>query len=158
MARKIKNFDEYSQKTQTGAELFNQKKYEDAYSVFLELSEYNTDNYKVFETLALICIKLNKIDEAEKAFKKAADLFSKKSKVELKLKSFEEVITELESIDELEIQYQEKMKNHTPDSENSNNSFHHLPVMMGMHYMAQGNYKKAENLLVKHRKKFFKER
>ncbi|MDH4263716.1 MAG: hypothetical protein OEV78_11785 [Spirochaetia bacterium] len=160
MAKKIKNFNEYSEKTQKGAELFNNKKYEDALDVFLELSEYNTTNYKVFETLALIYIKLNNINAADEAYKKALELFSLQSGVTIKSKSFDEVVAGLETMDNLKLMYEKECENsnHTEtksEGQNEDITVHRLPLMIGMRYMAEGDFKKAEELLVQHRNKYF---
>lgn len=158
MAEKIKDFNEYSDKTHVGVELFNNKKYKDALKVFLELSQYNTSNYKVFETLALIYIKLNNIAKAEQSYKKALELFSQKTGGRFKIQSFEEAVSQLETIDELKTMYEKECEKNNDQQENpekSDNTLHRLPLMMGMRYMAQGEFKKAEELLIQHRNKYF---
>ena len=149
MARKIKNLKEYTEKTNLGAELYNNRKFEEALIIFLELSEYNTDNYKIYETLALIYIKLNNLEEAEKAYTKARKVFSRKHKTNFELQTFDEIVSRLETLDKLKAMYESEN-----DEIKSGNKSHQLPIKVGMQYMARGDYKQAEEFLLAHRKKY----
>ena len=140
-----------------GARLFNEQKYEEACGIFQELADYNATNYKVYETLALIYLKLENVTAAEEAYKKAVELYSKESRAPLKLQSFEEAVSQLESIEKLQELYESATENAPTagDDVESDEAIHRLPVMMGMKYMAAGEFKKAEELLVKHRDAYF---
>jgi tetratricopeptide (TPR) repeat protein len=157
MGNKIKNLDEYTEKTLRGAELFNENKYPEALEIFLQLADYNKKNFKVYETLAMIYLKLNDFSSAHDAYKKARELFAEQSSVKMELKTFDEAVNELESVDKLEALYDETAKKETEDNAGERNpEIHKLPVMISLHYMSKGDYKKAEDLLVGHKEKFFK--
>lgn len=157
MARIIKDFNEYSEKTRIGAEYFNNKQYDNALQIFLELADYNEKNYKVYETLALIYIKLKNIDAADEAFKKALSLYSERSQVKIQLQSFEETVARLDNIEKLHAMYQDESTNYPEGAEieNPEKTIHRLPIMIGMQYMAKGEFKKAEEFLITHREKYF---
>lgn len=167
--RAIKNLEEYSQKTSEGAALFNEKQYSKALPIFLELAEYNAKNYKVYETLALIYLKLNEVEKADEALKTAMSLYSEKNNVKFSIKTPEETIAQWEKVEKLEEIYTSRLSEKTKtkkakdneeagsqeNDKDENYSLHRLPVMIGMQYMVKGEYKKAEELLMSHKKKFF---
>ncbi|MDH4200764.1 MAG: hypothetical protein OEV66_10335 [Spirochaetia bacterium] len=156
MRKKIQNFEEYAAKARTAAELFNQKRYSEALTCFLDMARYHSKNYKVFETIGLIYLKLNNLAKADLALRKAKSLYSGKSKTKLSIKTFEEIIAGLEPLEKIESVYGERISGSDFASEQiQDESIHRLPVKMGLHYMAAGDFKKAEELLLQHKKKFF---
>jgi len=146
---KIKNYEEYEQKTYAAAELFNKGDYKNALKEFLILAAYNNENYKVHETLSIIYLKLNDLTNAQKEYDIVHSLLRKKNKSLLEKKSFEEVISSLSDISTLEGQYQKELES------NSGKKSTALPIQISMHHINRGNYHEAEKVLTRHKKEFF---
>lgn len=150
---KIESFQEYENATAEGARFFNTGDYEKALGFFLGMAEYNSDNYKVYETLATIYLKLGDFDEATSQLERAyaASGKDKDEEFTMKVRNFEEVLSDLDKVEVLEKEYKESMKDSQEDSDPPSVR---LPVQMSMHYMASGDYKKAEELLTRHLKSY----
>ena len=147
--KEIKSFQDYETATAEGAKLFNAGDYQKALGYFLGMAEYNPDNYKVYETLATIYLKLGDFDEATLQLERAYALLGKEKGQDsvVKMRSFDEALSSLEKIETLEKEYQGTAKNSQDDLASSSVR---LPIQMSMHYMASGDYKKAEELLTRH--------
>ena len=151
MAKKIETFEEYEKYTISAAELFNKKDYEKALEQFLQMSEYNYDNFKVHETISVIYLKLNRVEEAQKEYNIAIELMKKKNIDISSPRPFAEIIEEFEDIETLEEKYEVIIAS----EEHKEKKNTRLPIQIGMQYMAQGEYEKAVEFLNAHKEKYF---
>jgi len=151
MAKKIETFEEYEEYTISAAELFNKKEYEKSLEQFLQMSEYNFDNFKVHETISVIYLKLDRVEDAQKEYNIAIELMKKKNINVATPRPFAEIIDEFEDMETLEGKY----KSITTDESSENKKDTRLPIQIGMRYMAEGEYDKAVEFLNTHKEKYF---
>ena len=149
--KEITNYEEYEKYTLSAVEDFNKKDYEKALKKFNEMADYHKDNHKIHETLAVIHLKLDNFDEAEKEYKIMLDLMKKKNIEVYEPKPFEDVVNELADLKSLEKEYKTLSKEKSEDIKD--NSM--LPIQISMQYIAKGDYEKAEKFLVEHKEKYF---
>jgi len=150
---RIRNFEQYREATLQALDTMKKQDYEKALGQFLEMAEYNRDNYKVREMLVLVYLKLDRLEDAEREYKNALTLMNKNRKEgdRLKIRTFEEMVETLGDFDQLEQEYRNNIKQFKQGESGLRGSC--LPVQLSMHYSAWGDYKKAEELLLEHRKK-----
>lgn len=144
---RIYNYDEYREITFEAVEDFNRKDYDQALAKFLDLAETNPENPKVHEILVLIYLKLDRLDKAQEEFEAYHRLLGE-SVPGLSLpkrKSFDEMAqeagdrVELERACEFIMSGSEKI-----DPWHSTDTVSRLGIV----YMSQGEYRKAEELLL----------
>jgi tetratricopeptide (TPR) repeat protein len=140
----ITTFEEYEQVTKKAITHFNDKKYSEALEIFLSMAQYNASNFKVYEKLAYTYFHLNRLDEAKSSLEQAVLLRSKSGGYALKMPDFATTVKELPPLESLEKDY----RDHSSKKELIPTT---LPIQIGLHYMATGEYKKAEEFLVKHK-------
>lgn len=139
----IENFEDYKKYSQLGAELYNKKDYPRALKVFQELAKVNYDNFKVHETLAYIHLRMNQVEEADREFRVAMDIARRENGNFEKPKTFEELATEVGDQKTLETEYTTLLKKSDEEVLGGSRTAIHLGIL----YMAQGQYKKAEEIL-----------
>ena len=147
----IKNFEEYEKATREGAELFNAGKYEEALGVFLAMVAYHPNNYKIYETLATIYLKTGDADEAARRLEQAYAILGKEKEIVIQMRDLKEVVAELDDLETLEKEYHASIEN---PQKSDDPAPVRLPIQMGLHYMATGDYKKAEELLTQHLERY----
>ncbi|MES0489191.1 MAG: hypothetical protein ABUK01_04315 [Leptospirales bacterium] len=153
MAKKIQTFEEYEKQTISAAEFFNKKEYNKALEQFLLLSEYNYDNFKVHETISVIYLKLDRVEEAQKEYDIVIELMKKQNINLSETRSFAEIINEFEDIETLQGKYEDLTANE--ESKETEKKSTRLPIQIGMQFMAQGEYEKAIEFLNAHKEKYF---
>jgi tetratricopeptide (TPR) repeat protein len=146
MAR-ITSFEEYRDLTYEAVEDYNNKEYDKALEKFSSLAETNPKNPKVREVLILVCLKLKMYERAQEEYKVYIQLLGE-SMPELKMperKTFEEVVESAGDQSKLEKDYKSAMKKKKNfDVYNSCDTASKLGVV----YMARGEYRKAEEILL----------
>jgi len=146
MAR-ITSFEEYRDTTYEAVEDYNNKEYDKALEKFLCLSEANPKNPKVREVLILVYLKLKMYDKAQEEYGIYIELLGETMpNVQLpERKTFAEVVESAGDKDTLEKDYKKVMK------KTKNLDVHHscdTASRLGIIYMARGEYRKAEDILL----------
>ncbi len=156
--KEIDNFDQYRAFTFDAVEQFNRSDYEGALAKFQEMAAYNPENRKIHETLSIIYLKLERLDDAQREFNTALELANRSTAVPLKLPTFETFVASLEDIEVLEKRYFQSEASETKTSapEKAETSSR-LPIHLGISYMARGDYQKAEKLLLDYKEKKIKQ-
>ena len=148
---KIKNYEEYEEVTRSALEAKKKKNYTLALEHLQRMAQYNNENYKVHEMLSSVLLELGNIDEADKEYRIALKLVEKQKggRIQVKMATFEEMVGGLREKEELEREYAELKEVIEKDS--SDKTSNNLPIQLGIHLMASGEYGKAEELLVRHK-------
>lgn len=149
---RIYNYDEYREITFEAVEDFNHKDYDQALQKFLDLSETNPNNPKVHEVLVLIYLKLDMLEKAQEEFEAYQKLlgnsipgFSLPER-----KTFDQLAEEAGDPVELERACETIMSGTEKlDPWQSTDTVSKLGII----YMAQGEYRKAEELLLEFKQK-----
>jgi len=146
MAR-INSFEEYRDLTYEAVEDYNNKDYDNALGKFLSLAETNPKNPKVREVLILVYLKLKMYEKAQDEYEVYITLLGETMpEVELpKRKTFGEVVEEAGDQAKLEKDYKKAMKKSKNfDAYQSCDTASKLGIV----YMARGEYRKAEEMLL----------
>lgn len=146
----ITSFEKYRDFAGKAADVYNAGEYKKALEMFQELSRVNYDNIKVHETLAYIQLKLNNVAMAEKEFEIVLELARKRNQLVHLPRTFDELVRQMGDVRELEQDYKRIMTAPVPKGELLQTR---TAIHLGIHYMAQGKYKQAEEILVKYKKK-----
>ncbi|NPV00165.1 MAG: hypothetical protein HPY53_02170 [Brevinematales bacterium] len=150
--KKIKSQTDYKDLTIDAVSDFNKKDFQAALIKFLEMEQSNFDNPKVHEILVYIYVNLKDLQNAQKQYEIYIDLTKQQdpSFNIPKLKDFNELVNDAGDADELERRYHEIMdKDSDPDFFNDLDIAAKLSVI----YMSRGEYKKAEEVLLKFKNK-----
>lgn len=149
---RIYSYDEYREMTFEAVEDFNRKDYNKALEKFLDLAETNPNNPKVHEILVLIYLKLDMLGKAQEEFEAYHRLLGE-SIPGLTLpvrKSFNQLATEAGDQVELERACEAIMSGSEKlDPWQSTDTVSKLGIV----YMSQGEYRKAEELLLEFKQK-----
>jgi outer membrane protein assembly factor BamD (BamD/ComL family) len=149
---KIKTYAQYEKLTLEAVEDFNHKRYKQAIPKFIKLAAKNQANPLVHEILTRLYLETNDLENAEREYHIYLDLVSEANPA-LKAhmnRSFEDVVEDLSDVETLSDQYETLMKQDQTEDLPSTQ----IPIHLGIQYMAQGNYKKAEAVLEAFRERF----
>lgn len=146
------NTKEYEKLTYEAAEIFNRQDYKKALKKFLELEKANSKNIKVHEVLSYIYLQLHDIDKAQKEYNICRHLLSElHPEIEVATpKTFDEIVDDAGNLRDIEKEYKKIMRARKKDEIIDN---FEVPAKLAILYMADGNYKKAEDILTKFRDK-----
>ena len=149
---RINTFDDYREITFEAVEDYNRQDYDLALAKFLDLAETNPGNPKVHEILVLIYLKLDMLEQAQEAFERYHALLAE-SVPHLKLparRTFQDLCREAGDQKELERECAGIMQeNGAFDMFRGTDTVSRLGIV----YMAQGDYRKAEELLLSYKEK-----
>ena len=147
----IQNFDKYKSVTDEAANLYNSGDYRNALRGFQELVKVNPRNRKLHETLAYIYLKLNDLKNAEREFQIVMQLAASGEGAAMPIRSFEQIIKDIGEPAKIEAEYKKVMTTGVSANEMVRSR---APIQLGMLYMARGQYKKAEEILIGFKNKF----
>lgn len=143
----ITTFEEYKALTMAAVEEFNQHDYRDALQKFQKMAKANYQNPKIHEVLVYIYLKLNMIQEAEAELKIYREMLGKEvPQVSLvSTRTFHDLVEDAGDQKQLEKEYKSVMesKKEVDPYEGADTA-----SRLGIIYMSQGNYKKAEEVLL----------
>lgn len=147
----IRTVDDYREVTFEAVELFNKKLYDEALAKFLEMRESNAKNVKIREMLVYIYLHMGRLDEAEAEYQILQDILKEEGGIFRKTRSFDEIVAEAGDVEKVEKDYKKMMKKYQPS-----NIFEEteVPMKLSFLYMAQGEFEKAEEVLVEFRDKY----
>lgn len=148
----IATFEEYKELTMTAVEEFNQQDYEKALRKFQEMAKANYHNPKIHEVLVYIYLKLNMIQEAEAELRVYREMLGKEiPQVSMvSTRTFHDLVEDAGNQQDLEKEYKAVMetKKEIDPFDGANTA-----SKLGIIYMSQGNYKKAEEILLAYKEK-----
>ncbi len=145
------DFDSYKELTLQAVDDYNRKDYEKALSKFKEMEEANYGNPKVHELLTYIHLKLDDLKNAEKQYKVYRELLRAENPDIYEERTFEELVGDAGNIKEVEKDFKKIMKK-SKDLDPIKDF--EIPSKLSVLYMANGQYDKAEEILVEFRKKY----
>ncbi len=150
----IKTFEEYRDVTYEAVELFHKKKYKQALKKFLALEETNYTNLKVHEMLVYIYLQLGEFEKADEQYRIYLELLSEQYPEIRKPRSFEEIVEEAGDYNEAKNSYDNFLKE--PEKYDV---FEGMAIAsrLAIHYMSQGEYEKAEEVLRAYQSIFYPE-
>ncbi len=143
--------EQYESLTYSAAGKYNKSDYETALDMFLRLAENNWENPKVHEVLANIYLKLNRIDKSREEFHIYLDLLKRDDPSIILPRSFDELVEEAGEMDATRSRYDKIMKKRSHPEPFADFD---VPAKLSILYMSIGDYKKAEQVLVKYKEKF----
>lgn len=147
----IKNVQDYKKAALEAAEIYNKKDYKNALVKFQELAKVNSKNYKIHETLSFIHLNLNNVDMAEKEYQLALKIARQNNQNMHSPKTFEELVSDVGDLETAETEYN-RIMNEEPHQETMASS--RPAIHLGILYMAQGEYKKAEEILMRYKQRY----
>ncbi|OHD58625.1 MAG: hypothetical protein A2014_04150 [Spirochaetes bacterium GWF1_49_6] len=150
--KKIKSQTDYKDLTIDAVSDFNKKDFQAALTKFLEMEQSNFDNPKVHEILVYIYVNLKDLENAQKQYEIYIDLTKQQdpSFNVPKLKNFSELVTDAGDAEELERRYREIMEK---DSDPDFYADLDIAAKLSVIYMSRGEYKRAEEVLLKFKNK-----
>lgn len=150
----IRSFEEYKDVTYEAVALYHKKKYKQALKKFLALAETNPTNLKVHEMLTYVYLQLGEFEKADEEYKIYLELLYQQYPDIQKPRTFEEIVQESGNYEEAKKSYEnllsEPMKY---------DIFEGMAIVsrLAIHYMAQGRYEKAEEVLLVYQRLFYPE-
>jgi len=150
----IRKFEEYRDITYEAVELYHKKKYKQALKRFLALEEANYTNLKVHEMLVYVYLQLSEFEKADQEYQIYLDLLSQQYPEISRPRTFKEVVQSAGNYDEAYKAYQLLL------AEPQNyDMFEGMAIAsrLAVHHMAQGEYNKAEEVLLEYQKIFYPE-
>lgn len=143
----------YEKRTYEAAEFFNSGEYRTALKMFLELEEANPKNRKVHEVLVFIYLKLEEFTKAQRQYDILLKLMRDDNpSFSFELKSFDEVVAEAGSFEDARSAYDEIIRQETVQDPFADSQ---AAVKLALHYMAQKDFSKAEDIVTEFRDRFF---
>ena len=147
----IMSFNDYRDTTLEAVELYNQKEYKKSLERFLEMEKTNFKNIKIHEMLILVHIKLENLPEADRQFAILQDLLREENIVLEKPKTFEDLVQKAGSVQKAEKKFEKLMESIETDNLIENSE---IPFNLSYLYLSEGNYAKAEEVILQFREKF----
>ena len=145
----IQNYHQYKDVTLDAVEDFNNKSYDKALERFLEMEKVNYKNLKIHEMLVYLYLKMDRIENAEKQYQIVVQLERENNYNFKEMKIFDQIVQDAGDISAVEEQY-----NQLINKEITADASIEVPAKLSVLYMSQGNYEKAEEIMVRFRDKF----
>ncbi len=145
--------EEFAPTLQKAITLCANQQYKEALPHLLNLEVTDFNNIEVHELLADVFLHLNQLSLAKEQCQIYAQLLQTQAPHPIPiLKSFDELVKEAGDFEELQQEFDDFQK-----GEVSIDNFYHgtnIALKLATHYMANGQYKQAEDLLTKHRDQY----
>jgi tetratricopeptide (TPR) repeat protein len=144
--------DEYKELTLLAVDDYNRKDYQAALKKFSKMEKENYANSKIHELLAYIYLKLEDLKNAEKQYRIYRDMLrAENPEIVLDEVTFEDLVGSAGDIKEVEKDFKKLMKK-TKDLDPIKDF--EVPSKLSVLYMSNGQYDKAEQVLVEFKEKY----